>query len=170
MLVPTLRRLDGVAETRELRDRGIRPTQLAAAVAAEDVLRVRRGWYALPETPAALLTAVRIGGRLACVSAAAHYGWATPERHAVHVCVAENASQGTDHGAAAPMFAWLGGVAGGPIGPPPDLEHLDDGDVIATCDFRSVYGDVLRWLGLDPAAVLGTVPGTAGLWAGARSR
>ena len=93
MLVPTLRRLDGVAETRELRDRGIRPTQLAAAVAAEDVLRVRRGWYALPETPAALLTAVRIGGRLACVSAAAHYGWATPERHAVHVCVAENASR-----------------------------------------------------------------------------
>ena len=80
MLVPMLRRLDGVAETRELRDRGIRPTQLAAAVAAEDVLRVRRGWYALPETPAALLTAVRIGGRLACVSAAAHYGWATPER------------------------------------------------------------------------------------------
>ena len=93
MLVPTLRRLDGVAETRELRDRGIRPTQLAAAVAAQDVLRVRRGWYALPETPAALLTAVRIGGRLACVSAAAHYGWATPERHAVHVCVAENASR-----------------------------------------------------------------------------
>ena len=77
---------------------------------------------------------------------------------------AENASQGTDHGAAAPMFAWLGGVTGGPIGPPPDLEHLDDGDVVSTLDFRSVYGDVLHWLGLDPADVLGAAQPTAGLW------
>ena len=93
LLVPALHRLGGVAETRELRARGIRPTQLAAAAHAGDVIRVRRGWYALPTTNPDLLTAVRIGGRLACVSAAAHYGWATPERHGVHVCIAENASR-----------------------------------------------------------------------------
>lgn len=92
-LVPILRRLGGVAETRELRARGIRPAQLSAAVACGDVIRVRRGWYAMPDTPIDLIRAVRIGGRLACVSAAAHYGWATPEHHGVHVCVAENAAR-----------------------------------------------------------------------------
>jgi uncharacterized protein (DUF1501 family) len=78
--------------------------------------------------------------------------------------VAENASQGTDHGAAAPVFAWGGGVVGGPIGPIPDLKQLDDGDLIGTTDFRSVYRDVLQWLGVDPAAVLGAPFEPAGLW------
>jgi uncharacterized protein (DUF1501 family) len=75
---------------------------------------------------------------------------------------AENASQGTDHGAAAPVFAFGGGV-GGPIGPVPDLRRLDDGDVIATTDFRSVYADLLSWLGVDAGAVLGGATPSAGL-------
>jgi very-short-patch-repair endonuclease len=66
---------------------------------------VRRGWYAAPDTPDDLVTAVRVGGRLACVSAGAHYGWATPERHGVHVCVAENAARLRRPGAAAPHSA-----------------------------------------------------------------
>lgn len=77
--------------------------------------------------------------------------------------VAENASQGTDHGAAAPVFAWLGSIRGGPHGPVPDLGRLDDGDLIASCDFRSVYADVLRWLELDATSVLGGDFGSAGL-------
>ncbi|MCI2957493.1 DUF559 domain-containing protein [Agromyces atrinae] len=93
LLLPTLARLDGVAETRELVRAGIEPRQLTIAAACGDVLRIRRGWYALPSTPDDLITAIHIGGRLACVSAAAHYGWATPEHHAVHVCVPENASR-----------------------------------------------------------------------------
>lgn len=88
-----VRRLDGVAETRELIALRVEPRRLAAAVHTGELLRVRRGWYALPETDPALLGAIRVGGRLACVSAAAHYGWATPERHGLHVCVAENASR-----------------------------------------------------------------------------
>ena len=53
LLVPALRRLGGVAETRELRARGIRPAQFSAAVASGDVIRVRRGWYAV-SPPSAL--------------------------------------------------------------------------------------------------------------------
>lgn len=68
---------------------------------------------------------------------------------------AENASQGTDHGAAAPVFALLGDVVGGPHGQVPDLQKLMDGDVTASCDFRSVYHDALRWMGIDARAVLG---------------
>lgn len=83
---------------------------------------------------------------------------------------AENASQGTDHGAAAPVFVLLGGATGGMIGTPPDLDRLDDGDVPATCDFRSVYGDLLGWLGIDGSSVLGASFPGAGLWPRAATR
>jgi len=69
--------------------------------------------------------------------------------------VAENASQGTDHGTAGPVFTFGGGLRGGTHGPVPDLEKLDRGDLIATADFRSVYADLLRWLGADDEKVLG---------------
>lgn len=77
---------------------------------------------------------------------------------------AENASQGTDHGAAAPAFVLLGGAVGGCLGPVPDLLRLDDGDPVATMDFRRVYADLLRWLGVDDTAVLGAAFPAAGLW------
>ncbi len=79
---------------------------------------------------------------------------------------AENASQGTDHGAAAPAFLFLGGLTGGVHGPVPDLQRLDDGDVVATMDFRRIYADVLSWLAIDPIAVLGAPFEATGLWAG----
>ena len=69
--------------------------------------------------------------------------------------LAENASQGTDHGAAAPVFVIGGGVKPGPHGKPPDLGDLVDGDVKATIDFRAVYADLLGWLRIDHQAVLG---------------
>ncbi len=77
---------------------------------------------------------------------------------------AENASQGTDHGAAAPAFVLLGGAAGGVLGAVPDLAQLDDGDPIATTDFRRIYRDLLQWLGLSPETVLDGSHATAGLW------
>ena len=43
--------------------------------------------------------------------------------------VGENASQGTDHGTALPMFLVGGGVKGGFYGTPPDLANLQDGDI-----------------------------------------
>jgi len=74
--------------------------------------------------------------------------------------VAENQSQGTDHGAAAPVFVFGGTLRAetlrsGVCGPLPDLDDLDDGDLKPIVDFRSVYQELLRWTGLDPRAVLG---------------
>ncbi len=71
--------------------------------------------------------------------------------------VEENASQGTDHGTAAPLFVLGNSVQGGVYGEPPDVSKLDNyGNLIYTTDFRSVYATVLdRWLGAPSAAVLG---------------
>ena len=72
--------------------------------------------------------------------------------------VAQNASGGTDHGTAAPMFLMGPMVNPGVIGNHPslDAQHLDNGDLRFHTDFRSVYAGVLdNWLGGDSAEVLG---------------
>jgi uncharacterized protein (DUF1501 family) len=70
--------------------------------------------------------------------------------------VKENGSQGTDHGAAGPMFVLGRGVRGGLYGQHPDLRNLDDGDLAYTVDFRSVYATVIEdWLGAPSKDVLG---------------
>jgi uncharacterized protein (DUF1501 family) len=70
----------------------------------------------------------------------------------------ENASGGTDHGAAAPLFVMGRTVRGGRFyGDEPSLTALDsNGNLLHTTDFRSVYATVLdRVIGADPAQVLG---------------
>jgi uncharacterized protein (DUF1501 family) len=70
--------------------------------------------------------------------------------------VRENASAGTDHGTAAPVFLIGHSVQGGLHGPYPDLAHLNDGDPEHAIDFRRVYATVLEgWLKLSAAASLG---------------
>lgn len=70
--------------------------------------------------------------------------------------VEENASHGTDHGQASPLFLIGGGVKGGLYGQRPDLANLDNGNLRWTTDFRSVYATVLeRWLGRPASPVLG---------------
>ncbi|WP_161604608.1 DUF1501 domain-containing protein [Roseiconus nitratireducens] len=70
--------------------------------------------------------------------------------------VAENASEGTDHGAAGPMFLCGGGLKPGLIGGHPSLTDLQDGDLKHHTDFRRVYAAVLRnWLETDPAPIVG---------------
>lgn len=71
--------------------------------------------------------------------------------------VAENASAGTDHGTAAPVFLAGGAVQAGLIGEHPSLADLDqEGDIKFHTDFRQVYAEILdRWLGCDSQAVLG---------------
>lgn len=70
--------------------------------------------------------------------------------------VAENASAGTDHGAAAPVFVLGPLQASGLVGDHPSLEDLDDGDLKHHTDFRRVYATLIEsWLGLPAAPVLG---------------
>lgn len=68
----------------------------------------------------------------------------------------ENASAGTDHGSAAPMFLIGSRVKGGLHGPVPNLQDLQDGDIKMTTDFRDVYAMTLdEWMGGDSEIVLG---------------
>lgn len=69
--------------------------------------------------------------------------------------VAENASEGTDHGAAGPMFLLGESVKPGLTGELPSLTDLDDGDLKFKIDFRQVYAAVLKdWLKADAGEML----------------
>jgi uncharacterized protein (DUF1501 family) len=78
---------------------------------------------------------------------------------------AENASRGTDHGEASPLFLIGGGVKGGMYGAYPDLSDTNMGNLKFDTDFRSVYATVLeRWLGRPSAPILqGQFPTIAAL-------
>ncbi len=76
----------------------------------------------------------------------------------------ENASNGTDHGAASLMMAIGGSVRGGIYGTAPNLRIGTDNptlenssqDVRYETDFRAVYARILEnWLGTDSVAILG---------------
>ena len=72
--------------------------------------------------------------------------------------VAENASGGTDHGAAAPMFLVGDRVKAGLLAHHPSLAPTDlfQGDLNYSVDFRSVYATVLeRWLKTRSETILG---------------
>lgn len=76
--------------------------------------------------------------------------------------VAQNASQGTDHGTANCMFLVSGGMKRqGILNAAPDLSHLDQknpetGDLIYQVDFRDVYATLLhKWLRTDDRTILG---------------
>lgn len=71
--------------------------------------------------------------------------------------VSENASGGTDHGTANNLF-----LMGGSLRKPgffngtPDLNRLDEGDLVYQIDFRQVYSTILKnWLKTDDTAILG---------------
>ena len=83
--------------------------------------------------------------------------------------VAENGSQGTDHGAAAPIFVAGPSCRPGVVGAPPVLTNLTDGDVGFELDFRRVYASVLAdWLKIDPLPILGHVYAPAPVFRGSR--
>ncbi|EUA40291.1 hypothetical protein I549_1188 [Mycobacterium avium subsp. avium 2285 (R)] len=66
--------------------------------------------------------------------------------------VRANASQGTDHGTAGPVFIAGAPVNGGFYGEQPSLTDLDNGDLKYTTDFRDIYHELLaRTVGTDPA-------------------
>lgn len=69
--------------------------------------------------------------------------------------VQENASQGTDHGRAAPVFLAGNKIAPGLIGEHPSLENLEQGDLQHHTDFRCVYAGLLEnWLEIPSQHIL----------------
>lgn len=70
--------------------------------------------------------------------------------------IGQNASNGTDHGSAAPLMMFGAGLNGsGFVGTPPDLQNTDaNGNLAFHTDFREIYATVLEnWLCIDPQAV-----------------
>src|SRR5260370_31622588 len=69
----------------------------------------------------------------------------------------ENASGGTDHGAASAVLLMGNPVQGGFYGQAPSLSNLDGtGNLKYTVDFRSIYQEILSThLGADARAILG---------------
>lgn len=60
--------------------------------------------------------------------------------------VRQNASHGTDHGTAGPVFLAGGSVKPGVIGKHPRLDQLEDGDLKFHTDYRQVYATILeKW-------------------------
>ena len=88
-----IRQLGGLAATHELYTAGATRWQLARAIRDGRLLRPRQGWYCLPETPEPIVRAVRVGGRLGCVSAARQHGLAVRASAATHVAVAGHTSR-----------------------------------------------------------------------------
>jgi hypothetical protein len=70
--------------------------------------------------------------------------------------VASNASFGTDHGDAAPLFLFGSCISGGVVGPNPVIDNqiVDQAGVPMQVDFRDVYASVLKdWFGADEAEI-----------------
>ena len=91
--IESVRRHGGVANLTELR-RDAAP-EYARRLALRDgsLRRIRNGWFALPDAPSDAASAVRVGGRLTCVSLLArHEVWMMPDDR-LHVAVARNASR-----------------------------------------------------------------------------
>lgn len=92
--------MGGLAATFELRRDGHGRDALATAVRRRRVIRVRQGWYALPDVDPTLLRAVRVGGRATCLTGLSLHGCWVPRRGALHVCVDAHTARlrtSTDH-------------------------------------------------------------------------
>ncbi|QNK79790.1 DUF1501 domain-containing protein [Nakamurella sp. PAMC28650] len=80
--------------------------------------------------------------------------------------VGANASHGTDHGTAGPMFVAGLPVKGGFYGEQPSLTDLDDADLKSNVDFRTVYGELLsKVVRTDPQPIVGSTAAPLGFLA-----
>ncbi|CAN5299424.1 hypothetical protein BH09ACT2_BH09ACT2_04230 [soil metagenome] len=92
-LLSIIEQLGGLAATHELLARGVAPRELTTAVMSGEVIRARQGWYVSAGTREDVVRAIRVGGRLASVSAAATYGLAVPHAFPLHVHVPKRDSR-----------------------------------------------------------------------------
>ena len=84
----------GLAPTYRLLRRGWTSYTLTRAVRSGSIIRVRQGWYALPDEQENHLRAARVGGRLTCSSGALYWGlWTRNSTPPLHVAVRPHASR-----------------------------------------------------------------------------
>jgi very-short-patch-repair endonuclease len=94
----------GVASNQHLAAQGISTAELNNAVARGSVVRLRRGWVAVPEAPAVLVRAVRVGGTISCLSVLKDEGlWCATDRR-LHLRVpARSKHLGSPHDRSVPL-------------------------------------------------------------------
>lgn len=82
-----------VASRAQLVAAGVHGRTLTGAVRNGHLLRLRRGLYALPETDRAIAEAVRVGGRIACISALRYHGVFAADAPFTHLHLPPNAAR-----------------------------------------------------------------------------
>jgi len=92
-VVDALTMLGGIAPARDLLAGGVTEQQLRTASLRAEVLRFRKGWYALRGTSEEVIRASRVGGALCCASAAAFHRLWVPDTSRLHVSVHRTASR-----------------------------------------------------------------------------
>jgi len=88
-----IHRRGGLVRASDLEAAGYPRSFVQIFVNGRRVIRVCKGWYALPDVDERVLRARRVGGRLACVSALAFHGVLEPSEPALHLAVPSNASR-----------------------------------------------------------------------------
>lgn len=94
-LAAVLRRNGDLVPLHTLLEEGFTRHEVAYLFRRGLLRRPRIGWYTAPTVPAAAFRAVRVGGLLGCVSAAAHFALVTPEQadEVLHVSLDEHATR-----------------------------------------------------------------------------
>lgn len=84
---------NGIAHGHDALAAGFTAHTIRAATDGGAVTRIRRTWLATPTATDAFRQAARIGGRLACLSAAMHHGLWTIDDERLHLAVRPNSSR-----------------------------------------------------------------------------
>ncbi|WP_148060086.1 DUF559 domain-containing protein [Rathayibacter sp. PhB152] len=86
-------RAGGLVKTEQFLREGSSARELREAVKTGALLRVRKGWYALPGVDTGIERAFRVGGALACANAAVAHGLWVPRFRGLHVAVGAHTSR-----------------------------------------------------------------------------
>lgn len=92
-LLEDIAKYGGLAATHELLAAGHSQHGLGRAAAAGCIIRVRQGWYCMPGTNEMLVQAVRVGGRLSCISGAEYHSLWVRHLSTIHVEVSPRTSR-----------------------------------------------------------------------------
>ena len=92
-LASVLADVGGVAPTHELIALGYSPAAIWGALSRGEIRKLRKGWYGSIGLTADVVSALKVGGRLGCVSAAKRMGLWTPSGEELHVSVSGRASR-----------------------------------------------------------------------------